>query len=92
MRLYQKLYRNSWKEALLQRSACLTFIGAGIGDTCIFPALKRCHLAPEFAKIEPYSNKIDLKYALYYLMSDLGQLGVRVYQINGSAKSINGYD
>ena len=55
----------------------MTFIGAGIGDTCIFPALKRCHLAPNVAKIEPYSNEIDLKYALYYLMSDLGQLGVR---------------
>ena len=55
----------------------MTFIGAGIGDTCIFPALKRCHLAPNVAKIEPYSNKIDLKYGLYYLMSDLGQLGVR---------------
>ena len=65
------------RSALTKKCLLMTFIGAGIGDTCIFPALKRCHLAPNVAKIEPYSNKIDLKYALYYLMSDLGQLGVR---------------
>ncbi len=65
------------RSALTKKCLLMTFIGAGIGDTCVFPALKRCHLAPNVAKIEPYSNKIDLKYALYYLMSDLGQLGVR---------------
>ena len=65
------------RSALTKECLLMTFIGAGIGDTCIFPALKRCHLAPNVAKIEPYSNKIDLKYGLYYLMSDLGQLGVR---------------
>ena len=65
------------RSALTKKCLLMTFIGAGIGDTCIFPVLKRCHLAPNVAKIEPYSNKIDLKYALYYLMSDLGQLGVR---------------
>lgn len=65
------------RSALTKKCLLMTFIGAGIGDTCIFPALKRCHLAPNVAKIEPYSDRIDLKYALYYLMSDLGQLGVR---------------
>lgn len=65
------------RSALTKKCLLMTFIGAGIGDTCIFPALKRCHLAPNVAKIEPYSSKMDLKYALYYLMSDLGQLGVR---------------
>ena len=65
------------RSALTKKCLLMTFIGAGIGDTCIFPALKRCHLAPNVAKIEPYSDSIDLKYALYYLMSDLGQLGVR---------------
>ena len=65
------------RSALTKKCLLMTFIGAGIGDTCIFPALKRCHLAPNVAKIEPYSSKIDLKYALYYLMSDLGQLGIR---------------
>ncbi len=65
------------RSALTKECLLMTFIGAGIGDTCIFPALKRCHLAPNVAKIEPYSGKIDLRYALYYLMSDLGQLGVR---------------
>ena len=65
------------RSALTKKCLLMTFIGAGIGDTCIFPALKRYHLAPNVAKIEPYSDRIDLKYALYYLMSDLGQLGVR---------------
>ena len=50
------------RSALTKKCLLMTFIGAGIGDTCIFPALKRCHLAPNVAKIEPYSNKIDLKY------------------------------
>ena len=65
------------RSALTKRCLLMTFIGAGIGDTCIFPALKRCHLAPNVAKIEPYSREIYLKYVLYYLMSDLGQLGIR---------------
>ena len=53
------------RSALTKKCLLMTFIGAGIGDTCIFPALKRCHLAPNVAKIEPYSGKIDLRYALY---------------------------
>jgi len=65
------------RSALTKKCLLMTFIGAGIGDTCIFPALKRCHLAPNVAKIEPYYDEMDLRYALYYLMSDIGQLGVR---------------
>ena len=63
----------------LQRSAldkdCLlmTFIGAGIGDTCIYKAYKRQHLAPNVAKIVPYALEIDLKYCLYWLISPVGQ-------------------
>lgn len=34
------------RSALTKKCLLMTFIGAGIGDTCIFPALKRCHLAP----------------------------------------------
>ena len=62
------------RSALTKKCLLMTFIGAGIGDTCIFPALKRCHLAPNVAKIEPYSNKIDLKYALYYQNQRLSQV------------------
>ena len=67
---------------LLERSAltkdCLlmTFIGAGIGDVCIFNAFNRHHLAPNVAKIEPNDISIDLKYALYWLMSPVGQKNI----------------
>ena len=51
----------------------MTFIGAGVGDTCIFPALKRNHLAPNVAKMEPYFNKLNLDYFLQVCMSSCGQ-------------------
>ena len=54
------------RSALTKKCLLMTFIGAGIGDTCIFPALKDV-ISSNVAKIEPYSNKIDLKYALYRL-------------------------
>ena len=54
----------------------MTFIGAGIGECCIYSNAKRHHLAPNVAKIEPYSNKILLRYALIWLMSPQGQLSV----------------
>ncbi len=70
--LSKQLYRSSlYKKCLL-----MTFIGAGIGDTCIFPAKRRNHLAPNVAKIEPYNNDIFLDYVLIALMSPCGQRGV----------------
>ena len=54
----------------------MTFIGAGIGETCIFHANKRNHLAPNVAKIEPFDEHINMEYALFFFMSSLGQLGV----------------
>ena len=54
----------------------MTFIGAGIGDVCIFPASKRNHLAPNVAKIEPFNNDSFLDYYLIALISPLGQYGV----------------
>ena len=54
----------------------MTFIGAGIGDVCIFPAYRRNHLAPNVAKIEPFNNDYFLEFFLMALMSPLGQLGV----------------
>lgn len=56
------------KECLL-----MTFIGAGIGDTCIFPNNRRSHLAPNVAKIEPFNNKMDLHFVMFVLMSGHGQ-------------------
>ena len=54
----------------------MTFIGAGVGETCIFHANKRNHLAPNVAKIEPFDENINMEYALFFFMSSLGQQGV----------------
>ena len=51
----------------------MTFIGAGIGDTCLYSTPKRHHLAPNVAKLEPYSKENNLRYCLYWLMSPVGQ-------------------
>ncbi|MEN4759158.1 restriction endonuclease subunit S [Chryseobacterium sp. C39-AII1] len=61
--------------ALNKECLLMTFIGAGIGDVCIFPNNKRSHLAPNVAKIEFYSD-ISLEYILIYLMSSFGQRGI----------------
>lgn len=67
---------------LLQRSKLdrpallMTFIGAGIGDVCIFQSEYEHHLAPNVAKLEPYFSVISLPYILVALMSPVGQLGV----------------
>jgi type I restriction enzyme S subunit len=62
--------------ALTKKAILITFIGAGIGDVAIFDKNERWHLAPNVAKIEPFNNyeeKIDIKYLLYYLMSNTGR-------------------
>ena len=64
------------RSSLIKRCLLMTFIGAGIGDVCIFPAYRRNHLAPNVAKIEPYNNDCSLEFFLMALMSPLGQLGV----------------
>jgi type I restriction enzyme S subunit len=62
----------------LQRCAldkpCLlmTFIGAGIGDTCIFNENIRWHLAPNVAKIEPFAD-LCLDYLAIYLNASVGR-------------------
>ena len=64
------------RSSLIKRCLLMTFIGAGIGDVCIFPAYRRNHLAPNVAKIEPFNNDCSLEFFLMALMSPLGQLGV----------------
>ena len=64
------------RSSLVKRCLLMTFIGAGIGDVCIFPAYRRNHLAPNVAKIEPFNNYCSLEFFLMALMSPLGQLGV----------------
>ncbi len=64
------------RSSLTKKCLLMTFIGAGIGDVCIFPASKRNHLAPNVAKIEPFNNDSFLDYYLIALISPLGQYGV----------------
>ena len=64
------------RSALYKDCLLMTFIGAGVGETCIFHANKRNHLAPNVAKIEPFDEHINMEYALSFFMSSLGQLGV----------------
>ena len=64
------------RSSLTKRCLLMTFIGAGIGDVCIFPAYRRNHLAPNVAKIEPFNNYFSLEFFLMALMSPLGQFGV----------------
>ena len=64
------------RSSLIKKCLLMTFIGAGIGDVCIFPAYRRNHLAPNVAKIEPFNNDCFLEFFLIALMSPLGQLGV----------------
>ena len=64
------------RSSLNRKCLLMTFIGAGIGDICIFPAERKNHLAPNVAKIEPFNKSILMDYALIALMSPCGQRGV----------------
>lgn len=67
---------NLIRSALDKPSLLITFIGAGIGDVCVFDKPQRFHLAPNVAKVEPYCDEngaINIKFLLYYLLSPSGQ-------------------
>lgn len=71
-----KTSENLSRSALDKTSILITFIGAGIGDVCVFNEKQRYHLAPNVAKVEPYCDddgEINIKFLLYYLLSSLGQ-------------------
>lgn len=73
--------------SLNKKCILMTFIGAGIGDVCIFNNILRHHLAPNVAKIEPF---VDVnKYLLYYLMSDTGRLGIFEYKKSTAQPSLS---
>ena len=62
--------------SLNQKALLLTFIGAGIGDVCLFNETQRFHLAPNVAKLElneAYKSNIQEEYVMYYLGSDAGK-------------------
>ena len=60
------------RSALDRPSLLITFIGAGIGDVCVFDKEERWHLAPNVAKVEPYSNT-SLHFLCIYLNSPAGK-------------------
>lgn len=64
------------RSALTKDCLLMTFIGAGIGDTCLYHSNKRHHLAPNVAKIEPQTKGILLQYYLIWIMSPEGQKSV----------------
>ena len=62
--------------SLTKAALLVTFIGAGIGDVALFDFQERWHLAPNVAKMEPFSgceNKVNLKYIAYFLNSSVGR-------------------
>ena len=62
--------------ALDRKCLLITFIGAGIGDVCIFDKSTRYHLAPNVAKIvirDEFKKTIDEEYLMYYLSSYAGK-------------------
>ncbi|MCU4708399.1 restriction endonuclease subunit S [Acinetobacter pittii] len=52
--------------ALDRKALLMTFIGAGIGDVCVFNKEQRYHLAPNVAKIEPFADT-NINYLLIFL-------------------------
>ncbi|MCM0207705.1 restriction endonuclease subunit S [Bacteroides fragilis] len=77
------------RSALNKKCLLMTFIGAGIGDTCIFPAERKNHLAPNVAKIEPLDDSIFLDYAVFALMSPCGQRGVNAIKKSTAQPSLS---
>ena len=77
------------RSALNKKCLLMTFIGAGIGDTCIFPADRKNHLAPNVAKIEPLDDSISLDYAVFALMSPCGQRGVNAIKKSTAQPSLS---
>ena len=77
------------RSALNKKCLLMTFIGAGIGDICIFPAERKNHLAPNVAKIEPLDDSIFLDYAVFALMSPCGQRGVNAIKKSTAQPSLS---
>ncbi|HIF9369419.1 TPA: restriction endonuclease subunit S [Photobacterium damselae] len=60
------------RSAIDRPALLVTFIGAGIGDVCVFNRKERWHLAPNVAKVEPYAD-LNLHYLCIYLNSPIGR-------------------
>ncbi len=65
-----------YRSALTKPSLLVTFIGAGIGDVAVFEEPARWHLAPNVAKMEPFSGCeewINLRYLVAFMNSPFGR-------------------
>ncbi len=60
------------RSALDRPSLLVTFIGAGIGDVCLFSDTRRWHLAPNVAKVEPFAD-LNLEYLTIFMNSPEGR-------------------
>jgi type I restriction enzyme S subunit len=60
------------RSALDRPSLLVTFIGAGIGDVCLFNDTRRWHLAPNVAKVEPFAD-FNLEYLTIFMNSPEGR-------------------
>lgn len=77
------------RSALTTECLLMTFIGAGIGDTCIYNSAIRHHLAPNVAKIVPQTQGIYLPYYLIWLMSPAGQANVEAIKKSTAQPSLS---
>ena len=77
------------RSALTKDCLLMTFIGAGIGDTCLYHSDKRHHLAPNVAKIEPQTSGILLQYYLIWLMSPEGQKSIEKIKKSTAQSSLS---
>jgi type I restriction enzyme, S subunit len=60
------------RSALDKPSLLVTFIGAGIGDVCLFSDTQRWHLAPNVAKVEPFAD-LNIGYLNLFMNSPEGR-------------------
>lgn len=77
------------RSALTVNCILMTFIGAGIGDTCLYCSPYRHHLAPNVAKIVPVTDNIYLPYYLIWLMSPIGQASVETIKKSTAQPSLS---
>ena len=77
------------RSALTVNCILMTFIGAGIGDTCLYCSPYRHHLAPNVAKIVPVTENIYLPYYLIWLMSPVGQASVEAIKKSTAQPSLS---
>lgn len=60
------------RSKLYKNDIVLSYVGT-IGEVALIDKDNTYHLAPNIAKISKKSNKINIKYLLYYISSDSGQ-------------------